>query len=175
MMGWVMRKPARYRILFVCMANICRSPIAEAVARALAQRQGLAAMCEFDSAGTHGHSHAGEAPDPRARRLAARRGYDLSRMRARPVIDADFDRFDRLLAMDQANLSGLQRQCPAEKQARLGLFLDYAEGLGLAEIPDPYYGADSGFERVLDLCELAANGLLAACARGDLSRQEKPR
>ena len=163
-----MRTPAaanRYRILFVCMGNICRSPIAEAVARSLAQKQGLAAMLEFDSAGTHGHYHAGEAPDARARRVAARRGYDLSRLRARPVIKADFDRFDCILAMDEANLAALQRLRADDSRSKLGLFLDYAEGLGISEVPDPYYGAESGFERVLDLCELAAKGLLADFAR----------
>jgi protein-tyrosine phosphatase len=160
----------RYRILFVCMGNICRSPIAEAVTRAIAQREGLATAFELDSAGTHGHYHAGEAPDARARRVAAKRGYDLSRMRARSVIDADFGRFDRILAMDEANLSLLRRQCAEESRSRLGLFLDYATGLGISEVPDPYYGAESGFERVLDLCELAATGLLAAYKRGELSR-----
>ena len=154
-----------YRILFVCMGNICRSPIAEAVTRTMAQRQGLAAMLQLDSAGTHGHYHAGEAPDVRARRIAARRGYDLSRLRARSVIDADFDRFDRILAMDEANLFALQRQSSEENRSKLGFFLDYAPDLGINEVPDPYYGADSGFERVLDLCELAASGLLADFVR----------
>jgi protein-tyrosine phosphatase len=160
----------RYRILFVCMGNICRSPIAEAVTRGIAQREGLATVFELDSAGTHGHYHAGEAPDARARRVAAKRGYDLSRMRARSVVDADFVRFDRILAMDETNLSLLRRQCAEESRPRLGLFLDYATGLGISEVPDPYYGAESGFERVLDLCELAATGLLAAYKRGELSR-----
>jgi len=153
------------------MGNICRSPIAEAVTRTMAQRQGLGLgpALEFDSAGTHGHYHAGEAPDARARRVAARRGYDLSRLRARSVIGADFDRFDRILAMDESNLASLRRQCPAESRSKLGLFLDYARGLGISEIPDPYYGAESGFERVVDLCELAAGGLLAELARGPVT------
>lgn len=159
---------ARYRILFVCMGNICRSPIAEAVTRTLAQRLDPAALLDFDSAGTHGHFHAGEAPDARARRVALKRGYDVSRHRARSVIDADFARFDRILAMDEANLSGLQRWCPEEHRSKLGLFLDYAPGLGISEIPDPYYGAESGFDRVVDLCELAARGLLADLARQGL-------
>ena len=155
----------RFRILFVCMGNICRSPIAEAVTRTLALRQGLAALLEFDSAGTHGHYHAGEPPDARARRVALRRGYDLSRLRARSVIEADFDRFDRILAMDEANLAVLRRLCPEESRTKLGLFLSYAPHLGISEIPDPYYGAESGFARAVDLCELAARGLLAEFAR----------
>ena len=158
----------RYRILFVCMGNICRSPMAEAVTRAIAQREGLATTLELDSAGTHGHYHAGEVPDARARRIAATRGYDLSRLRARSVVAADFERFDRILAMDEANLSGLQRICPEASRFKLGLFLDYADGAGISEVrevPDPYYGPDAGFERVLDLCEQAAEGLLAAYRR----------
>ncbi|WP_313951761.1 low molecular weight protein-tyrosine-phosphatase [Accumulibacter sp.] len=161
---------APYRILFVCMGNICRSPIAEAVTRSMAQREGLTAMVETDSAGTHGHFHAGEAPDPRARRVAAKRGYDLSRIRARRVAEADFDRFDRILAMDEDNLALLRRQCPEESHAKLGLFLAYAPDLGITEVPDPYYGGEEGFERVLELCELAARGLLSACEHGQLSR-----
>lgn len=159
----------RYRILFVCMGNICRSPMADAVTSGLARREGLGPLLETDSAGTHGHFHAGETPDPRARRVAARRGYDLSRMRARPVVVADFARFDFILAMDAENLANLQRMCPEGSRARLGLFLDYAPELGVNEVPDPYYGAESGFERVLDLCERAARGLLAACEHGQLA------
>ncbi len=150
------------------MGNICRSPLAEAVTRTLAELQDLAAVLDFDSAGTHGHYHAGEAPDARARRVALKRGYDVSRHRARSVIDADFARFDRILAMDEANLSALQRLRPEENRSKLGLFLDYAPGLGISEIPDPYYGAESGFDRVVDLCELAARGLLADLARQGL-------
>jgi len=159
-----------YRILFVCMGNICRSPMAEAVTRGMAQSEGLASLLETASAGTHGHYHAGEPPDPRALRVGAKHGYDLSKIRARRVIEADFDRFDRILAMDEANLSILQRLCPEESRAKLGLFLDYAPELGVSEVPDPYYGAESGFERVLVLCERAARGLLAACEHGQLAR-----
>lgn len=160
----------RYRILFVCMGNICRSPMAAVVTSALAQREGLGALLETDAAGTHGHYHAGEAPDPRARKVGAKRGYDLSRMRARRVIVADFDRFDRILAMDHENMANLLRLCPEESRAKLGMFLDYVPDLGVSDVPDPYYGAESGFERVLDLCELAARGLIAACEHGQLAR-----
>ena len=161
--------PPRYRILFVCMGNICRSPLAAAVTRGLAQREGLGALVETDSAGTHGHYHAGEAPDPRARKVGSKRGYDLSKMRARPVVLADFERFDRILAMDQQNMANLLRLCPEESRAKLGMFLDYVPEFGLTEVPDPYYGAESGFELVLELCELAALGLLAACEHGQLA------
>lgn len=159
---------SRYRVLFVCMGNICRSPIAEGVTRSLAQRAGLAGRIEVASAGTHGHYHKGEPPDPRARRVAARRGYDLSGIRARLFVEADFARYDQILAMDESNLSLLQSICPNDSQAKLGLFLAHAPELGLYEVPDPYYGAESGFERVIDLCERAAHGLLAALARGEV-------
>ena len=158
----------RFRILFVCMGNICRSPIAEGVTRGMAQRAGLASRIEAASAGTHGHYHKGEPPDPRARRVAAKGGYDLSGIRARPVVEADFAYYDRVLAMDESNLSALESICPDDSQARLGLFLAYAPELGVYEVPDPYYGAESGFTRVLTLCERAASGLLAAVERGEL-------
>ena len=147
------------RILFICMGNICRSPTAEAVVRGQAERAGLASVIEVDSAGTHAY-HEGEPPDPRARKVAAVRGYDLSRLRARRVNDQDFSRFDRILAMDRQNLEFLRRSCPMENLSRLGLFLDFADGLALNEVPDPYYGGIEGFEKVLDLCEQGSRGLI---------------
>ena len=102
----------RQRILFVCMGNICRSPTAEGVTRTLAERIGVAAGFEFDSAGTHGY-HIGKAPDARATKAAAQRGYDLSSLKGRQVDSADFLRFDRILAMDRDNLELLRQACPA--------------------------------------------------------------
>ena len=134
--------------------------------RSKAERAGLAAILEVDSAGTHGY-HEGELPDQRARRVAASRGYDLSRLRARRVNDQDFSRFDRILAMDRQNLANLRRSCPEEHLSKLGLFLGYAEGLVVDEVPDPYYGGTEGFEKVLDLCEAAARGLVEAFAGQD--------
>jgi protein-tyrosine phosphatase len=161
------------RILFVCMGNICRSPTAEGVVRLLAERAGMSSLIEVDSAGTHA-SHEGELPDQRARKAAASRGYNLSGMRARSVKEQDFSRFDRILAMDRQNFSALSRYCPSEHLAKLGLFLDYAEGLALDEVPDPYYGGPEGFERVLDLCEQAAKGLIEAIAKSGLeSRKDR--
>lgn len=148
-------------ILLVCMGNICRSPTAEGVLRAMAEREGLGAYFEIDSAGTHGY-HVGEPPDERAHKAAQRRGYDLSRLRARRVSEDDFLRFDRILAMDRDNLSLLQRACPAEYRHKLGLLLEYAVNFDDREVPDPYYGNGEGFERVLDLVEDAARGLIAA-------------
>ena len=149
----------KLRVLFVCMGNICRSPTAEGVARAMAERVGVAAGFEFDSAGTHGY-HIDEPPDARTRKAAARRGYDLSLLKGRQVNHYDFVRFDHVLAMDRGNLELLQRACPDEHQGKLGLFLEFGTGLAEDEVPDPYYGGEEDFEHVLDLVEAAANGLL---------------
>lgn len=152
------------RILFVCMGNICRSPTAEGVTRALAEKKGVAAFFEFDSAGTHGY-HIGNPPDARARQAAAKRGYDLSPLKARQVNAFDFDRFDRILAMDRDNLELLLQACPEEHHGKLGLFLEYASRSTKDEVPDPYYGGPDGFERVLDMIEDAAAGLLDQFAK----------
>jgi protein-tyrosine phosphatase len=152
------------RILFICMGNVCRSPTAEGVLRVLAERAGLTFILEVDSAGTH-TNHEGELPDPRARKAAASRGYELSSARARRVKDLDFRYFDRILAMDRQNLEFLHRSCPTEHLFKLGLFLDNADGLALDEVPDPYFGGAEGFEKVLDLCEQGARGLLVAITK----------
>lgn len=148
------------KILFVCLGNICRSPTAEGVLRTLAAREAPELSLEVDSAGTAGY-HIGEPPDPRMRHAAARRGYDLSGLRARVVEPRDFECFDLILAMDQDNLQVLKRRAPAQAHGRLRLFLDFAPESATAEVPDPYYGGAKGFEEVLDLVESATRGLLA--------------
>lgn len=147
------------RVLFVCMGNICRSPTAEGVFRHLVEQQGLAGRIMVDSAGTHDY-HAGDAPDPRSQAAAARRGYDLSGLRARQVVPDDFSAYHYILAMDKANLRLLQQRCPENCRDRLKLFLEFADDGALREVPDPYYGGAQGFEEVLDLVEHAAQGLL---------------
>lgn len=112
-----------------------------------------------DSAGTHDY-HIGEPPDPRAQRIAGKRGYDLSRLRGRQVSRRDFDEFDYLLAMDEGNLRLLQRLCPAQHAHKLRLFMEFGTDPEIREVPDPYYGGTQGFERVLDMVEQAAEGLL---------------
>lgn len=149
------------RILFVCTGNICRSPTAEGVARRMIDTAGLAHLIEVDSAGTHGY-HVGEAPDPRTRRVAERRGYDLSALRARRLEAADFETFDLLLAMDAGHLAHMRRMCPPGREPKLDLFMRYARNFALDEVPDPYYGGERGFEAVLDYCEDAVAGLLEA-------------
>jgi protein-tyrosine phosphatase len=152
------------RILFVCLGNICRSPTAEAVLRSLAAREAPELALEIDSAGTAGY-HVGEPPDPRTRAAAARRGYDLSALRARVVEPADFERFDLILAMDRENLRVLRRRAPGSAHERLRLFLEFAAAAIAEDVPDPYYGGANGFEEVLDLVESAARGLLAHLRR----------
>jgi protein-tyrosine phosphatase len=148
------------RVLMVCMGNICRSPTAEGVLRALLQRSALKGRVQVDSAGTHGY-HTDEAPDARAIRHAALRGYDLSGLRARPVQSEDFNRFHLLLAMDEDNHAWLQRRAPAGASGRVALLMDYApERVAARAVPDPYYGGPAGFEHVLDLVEAACGGLL---------------
>ena len=148
------------KILFVCLGNICRSPTAEGVVRTLAAREAPELAIEVDSAGTAAY-HTGEPPDPRTRQAAARRGYDLTRQRARIVEPADFERFDLILAMDRENLRVLRQRAPAQARERLRLFLEFAPEAGPQDVPDPYYGGPNGFEEVLDLVEAAARGLLA--------------
>ncbi|MGH8289279.1 MAG: low molecular weight protein-tyrosine-phosphatase [Steroidobacteraceae bacterium] len=147
------------KILFVCLGNICRSPTAEVVFRAVAAREAPDLVLEIDSAGTAGY-HVGELPDRRTRQAAARRGYDLSELRARVVEPHDFEHFDLILAMDRENLRALERRAPASVRERLRLFLEFAPEAGISEVPDPYYGGPNGFEDVLDLIEAASRGLL---------------
>jgi protein-tyrosine phosphatase len=146
-------------VLFVCLGNICRSPSAEGVFRALVEREGLSGQVAVDSAATSGY-HIGEPPDPRARQAASRRGIDIGGIRARRAGAEDFARFDYVLAMDRDNYDGLARLCPPGEEHRLSLFLDFAPQLGVREVPDPYYGGAGGFEGVLDMIEAASEGLL---------------
>ena len=145
------------RILMVCLGNICRSPIAQAVLEAKLRQCGLAHI-EVDSAGTSG-VHAGEPPDPRAQRAARNRGYDLSRQRSRQLKGEDFQDFSLILAMDNANLQRLRQLCPQDQQFKLKLLLDYRHRLGRQEVPAPYYGNPQHFEDVLDLVEDACGRL----------------
>ena len=157
------------KILFVCMGNICRSPTAQGVFQRLIEQTGLNHEIKIDSAGTHAY-HVGNPPDPRAQAVALRRGIDLSGQRARKVTRGDFEKFDYILAMDQDNLSALRMICPPEHCDKLRLFLDFAPDLKVGDVPDPYYGGPTGFEQVLDLVEIAAEGLLRHLRREAVTR-----
>lgn len=148
------------RVLFVCLGNICRSPTAEGVFRAVVERAGLLEHIEIDSAGTHAY-HIGEPPDRRAQEAARRRGVDLSGLRGRRATHLDIERFDYVLAMDEENYQNLLAIAPPELEGKIQLFLEYAPQRPEREVPDPYFGGDAGFERVLDMIEEAAHGLLA--------------
>ncbi|MCB1890187.1 MAG: low molecular weight phosphotyrosine protein phosphatase [Rhodocyclaceae bacterium] len=155
---------SRSRVLFVCTGNICRSPTADGVARHWIRRLGLEREIEVDSAGTTGY-HAGERPDPRTCKAAARRGYDLGKLRARRLAQEDFERFDLLLAMDDGHLAILQDKCPPHLAHKLDRFMAYAREHDETEVPDPYYGGARGFDVVLDLIEDGVRGLLDSLSR----------
>ena len=142
----------------VCLGNICRSPTAEGVLRTKLERLGLHDRVRVESAGTHGEK--GGAPDARAVAAAARRGYDLARIRSRRVSAADLSGYDLVLAMDSDNLEFLLESCKPELHGRIRLLLkdDGAPGNG-RDVPDPYYGGPAGFEHVLDLIEAACDKL----------------
>ena len=147
------------RVLFVCTGNICRSPTAEGVFRQMLREEGLECSVSALSAGTHGY-HLGEAPDQRTQQAAARRGYDLSDLRAKKISQQDFENFDLILAMDRNNLELLCGLSPTERADRLHLFMDYSKLFEGEEVPDPYYGLGQGFDRVLDMVEDGARGLI---------------
>lgn len=143
-------------ILLVCTANLCRSPMAEAVLRA----QGLYELVQ--SAGMRAGPR-GEPVDPRAARVLLQRGYELGKKwRSRRVAVADIERFDLVLAMDQDNLRDLRLLCPVAQHYKLHLLLDFVPGHVGQEVPDPYFGSLQGFEHVLNLLELGAKGLSQA-------------
>ena len=149
----------KVRVLFVCMGNICRSPTAHGVFRDLVTQRNLHKLIQIDSAGTHAY-HVGEPPDRRAQSTASQRGIDLSDLRARPVNDVDFDTFDYILAMDEANYTSLVSVCPEHARHKIYLFMSFAPHLNRREVPDPYYGGIKGFENVFDMIDHAAKGLL---------------
>ena len=155
------------KVLFVCMGNICRSPTAEGVFAQLVSSGAPDLEIEIDSAGTHDY-HIGSPPDRRTVAAAARRGIDLSTQRARQVEDADFSRFDLIVAMDRLNREVLRARSEATAHRRIRLLLEFAgrdPESDAVDVPDPYYGGPLGFEQVLDLIEEAAEGLLGEIAR----------
>ena len=145
-------------VLFVCLGNICRSPLAEAVLRDEARRQGL--DITVDSAGT-GDWHLGHAPDKRAQAVAAKNGLDIGALRARLVTPEDFRRFDHVVAMDSMNLADLEAMRPPDADATLSRLLDHAPGLGVADVPDPYQGGPEGFDETYRLVREGVKGLVA--------------
>jgi protein-tyrosine phosphatase len=163
---------AKHRLLFVCLGNICRSPMAEGVFRHVIEEEGVAGLFQIDSAGL-GDWHVGQAPDRRAQSAAHRRGIDISGQRARQVTHADYARFDLLLAMDDSNYQELVQLAPKEARHKIRYFLDFAPQLGTRDVPDPFYGGREGFDQALDLIENAARGLLADILGNDVPAKSK--
>ena len=165
-----MRLPVPFRVLFVCLGNICRSPTAEGVMRSLVEQAGLQERIEIDSAGT-GAWHVGSPADARASATARARGVALESV-ARQVVLDDFEEFDLVLAMDSENLRALTRLASDEEQrARIRLLREFdpaSEGAADLDVPDPYYGGEHGFEAVFDLVQAACAGLLGRIQAGEL-------
>ena len=147
------------RVLFVCMGNICRSPTAEGVFRHLVRDAELENRIDADSAGTHAY-HLGEPPDPRAVEIASRQGIDLTGLIARHVVEADFFRFDHILAMDRNNLMELQQIRPVESTTEARLLLDCVPEMTEFEVPDPYFGTLGDYHLAMNLIYAGARGLL---------------
>ncbi len=151
----------KQRILFVCLGNICRSPAADGIMQQLIERANLSNLYEVDSAGTYA-GHRGELPDPRMRRAAAPRGYQLTH-RSRPVREEDFDLFDMILAMDDNNYEALHRLAPSREAAcKIFRMVEFTrtEFPDRHYVPDPYYEGHEGFELVLDMLEQGCKNLL---------------
>lgn len=149
------------KILFVCLGNICRSPMAEGVMHRLVEERGLEKEFVIDSAGTSGY-HQGDLPDSRMRAHASRRGYNLTH-RSRRVRTEDFYDFDLIIGMDDNNIADLQDRVPSiEATKKIHRMTDYSTRIAADHVPDPYYGGDAGFEYVIDLLEDACSGLLVS-------------
>jgi len=154
-----MSKKIKYKVLFVCLGNICRSPLAEGIMKSYLEKERLKSAIEVDSAGILSY-HQGELPDPRMRAHASKRGYELV-SRSRPVKIEDFDDFDLILGMDDQNIDDLRDLAPSpEAQLKIHRMVDFCQRIPADCVPDPYFSGASGFENVLDILEDACEGLL---------------
>jgi low molecular weight protein-tyrosine phosphatase len=147
-------------VLFVCMGNICRSPMAEGAFRAAAEKAGLADKVHIDSAGTLGF-HAGSAPDQKAQAAARKNGVDISNQQSRKITEDDFEAFDYILVMDNHNFEEVSARCPDAFKSRISMFLSHAPHLPIDEMPDPYGGHRNDFDICYAAAIDAAEGLLA--------------
>ena len=151
-------------ILFVCTANICRSPMAEGVFRKVLATRGAADRFDIDSAGTHDY-YTGKPPYPMAVAAAKARGYDITHLVARRIRQHDFDHFDLILGMDKSNLESLKSVCPTRSKNKIELLMDYGDSFHGKDVPDPYGGEVKDFELALDLIEDGCRGLAKLLAR----------
>jgi len=148
-------------ILFVCLGNICRSPLAEGIGLEELRKRGLDTQIRVDSCGTSAW-HAGEAPDPRSQEVALKHGINISSQRSRQLELSDFDEFTWIVAMDRSNAAGCNERAPAESNAQVVCFMDYVPSTSIRDVPDPYYGGDNGFQTVFDLLEAGMGPLVDA-------------
>ena len=158
-----------YAVLFVCMGNICRSPTAHGVFHHKVSEAGLAKLITVDSAGTHNY-HPDAPPDERSQEHAQSRGYDLSKLRARQIQDADFEKFDLILVMDWDNLALVQDLSPPQHLPKVRRLTEFCSLHDAPVVPDPYYGGAGGFETVLDLVEDACTGLIRHVSTHGIAR-----
>ena len=156
-----------FRILFICTGNICRSPTAEGVFRTLVSNHRIEDNVFIDSAGT-GSWHQGAPPDTRTQSVAASRGYDLSMIKSRPIIENDIKKFDLFVGMDSSNIKFLKTFIPIELHTRVSLLMDFSNSPNIIDVPDPYYGGFNGFTDVLDLIEDACEGLIKHIIKQEL-------
>ncbi|WP_088343306.1 MULTISPECIES: low molecular weight protein-tyrosine-phosphatase [Rhodomicrobium] len=164
---------SRQNILFVCLGNICRSPIAEGVFRNIAAQRRLSDRFMLDSAGL-GSWHIGHPPDERAQAAMRSRGIDISTLRARRIAAADFERFDLIVAMDRSNREGLRKLAPKDHQHKIKLLMDYAPNLAVQEIPDPFFGDKGAFDYACQLIDAACRGLLVSLTAQAAKDQATP-
>lgn len=165
-----MKSMEKYKILFVCLGNICRSPAAEGIMKDVVNKRELDDRIEIDSAGTSGY-HDGELPDSRMRRHGARRGYNFN-SRSRRFTANDFDNFDLILAMDDSNYHNIMRLSPdLDSQQKVRRMVEFSQQYSHDHIPDPYYSGAEGFELVLDLLEDACEGLMQNLERNKIASE----
>lgn len=160
-----MADDSQKRILFICMGNICRSPLAEGFFRHACETAGVSDKFHIDSAGTGGW-HVGDAPDPRSVKSAARYGVDISAQNSRKLVGADFESFDLLLVMDQHNIDTVNAILPKQHGDKLHMMMDFCLGRD-EEIPDPYYGGKDGFKNVCEMVDTASQALLKKLTNGE--------
>jgi len=148
------------KVLFVCMGNICRSPSAQGTFEKLVEKKGLKRQFFIDSAGTHSY-HVGVRPDTRSVQAALNRGIDISQQKARKITQEDFESFEYIVVMDNANHMNVKMICPSKQQHKIFKMMNFSASSKCTEVPDPYYGGEQGFELVLDLLTNASIGLLS--------------
>ena len=157
------------KLLMVCLGNICRSPAAEGVMKKVIKNHGASNRYVVDSAGTAGY-HEGEKADSRMRKVGTSRGYTFDSI-SRQVRMSDFEKFDYIFAMDDSNYRNLMYDCPKQYQYKIHKMVEFCQKVSASEVPDPYYGGEKGFHRVIDILEDACENLFVQLENGELPSQ----